>query len=291
VTARTHPTPPLVIVSGMSGSGKSVALNTFEDLGYYCVDNLPAELLPEFVRRILAGDNAPEKIAVGIDARSLGDLADVPEVLSQVGAQGLDPKLLFFDTRDDVLLRRYADTRRRHPLSQLGLVLADAISLERQALKPLRRIADNVLDTSDLNIHQMRRHILTEFGLSGTGPALLFESFAYRRGLPPEADVVLDARVLPNPHWDARLRPLSGRDADVRDYLDAQPEVVAYVAQVEGFLDTWLPKLRSETRSYVTVAFGCSGGRHRSVYLAERLARHCRENGWAEVAVHHRELD
>ena len=283
--------PPLVIVSGMSGSGKSVALNTFEDLGYYCVDNLPAELLPEFVRRMLAGDNAPEKIAVGIDARSLGDLADVPEALSQVGAQGLDPKLLFFDTRDDVLLRRYADTRRRHPLSHLGLVLADAISLERQALKPLRQIADTVLDTSDLNIHQMRRHILTEYGLSGAGLSLLFESFAYRRGLPAEADFVFDARVLPNPHCDARLRPLSGRDADVRDYLEAQAEVATYVAQVEGFLDTWLPKLRSETRSYVTVAFGCSGGRHRSVYLAERIARHCRETGWAEVAVHHRELD
>jgi UPF0042 nucleotide-binding protein len=291
VTAQANAAPPLVIVSGMSGSGKSVALNTFEDLGYYCVDNLPAELLPEFVRRILAGDNAPEKIAVGIDARSLGDLADVPEALSQVGAQGLDPKLLFFDTRDEVLLRRYADTRRRHPLSHLGLVLADAISLERQALKPLRRIADHVLDTSDLNIHQMRRHILTQYGLSGAGLSLLFESFAYRRGLPPEADFVFDARVLPNPHWDARLRPLSGRDAGVRDYLEAQAEVAAYVAQVQGFLDAWLPKLRSETRSYVTVAFGCSGGRHRSVYLAERLARHCRETGWAEVAVHHRELD
>lgn len=289
--ATPHALPPLVIVSGMSGSGKSVALNTFEDLGYYCVDNLPAELLPEFVRRILASENAPEKIAVGIDARSLGDLADVPEALSQVGAQGLDPKLLFFDTRDDVLLRRYADTRRRHPLSHLGLALADAISLERQALKPLRRIADSVLETSDLNVHQMRRHILTEYGLSGAGLSLLFESFAYRRGLPPEADFVLDARVLPNPHWDARLRPLSGRDADVRDYLEAQPEVSAYVDQVQGFLDAWLPKLRSETRSYVTVAFGCSGGRHRSVYLAERLARHCRETGWAEVAVHHRELD
>ena len=283
--------PPLVIVSGMSGSGKSVALNTFEDLGYYCVDNLPAELLPEFVRRILANENAPEKIAVGIDARSLGDLADVPEALSQIGAQGLDPKLLFFDTRDDVLLRRYADTRRRHPMSHLGLVLPDAISLERQALRPVRQIADTVLDTSDLNVHQMRRHILTEYGLSGAGLSLLFESFAYRRGLPPEADFVFDARVLPNPHWDARLRPLSGRDADVRGYLEAQAEVADYVAQVEGFLDTWLPKLRSETRSYVTVAFGCSGGRHRSVYLAERLARHCRENGWAEVAVHHRELD
>ena len=283
--------PPLVIVSGLSGSGKSLALNTFEDLGYYCVDNLPAELLPEFVRRILANDNPPEKIAVGIDARSLGDLADVPEVLSQVGALGLDPKLLFFDTDSDILLRRYADTRRRHPLSHLGLVLADAISLERQALKPLRQIADGVLDTSALNVHQLRRQILTEYGLSGGGLSLLFESFAYRRGVPAEADFVFDARVLPNPHWDARLRPLSGRDADVREYLEADEDVRVYVSQVQGFLDTWLPKLQNDTRSYVTVAFGCTGGRHRSVYLAERLARHCRESGWAEVATHHRELD
>ena len=151
-TAPPTPMPPLVIVSGMSGSGKSVALHTFEDLGYYCVDNLPAELLPEFVRRVLSSENPPGKIAVGIDARSLGDLADVPEVLSEVGALGLDPKLLFFDTSDGVLLRRYADTRRRHPLSHLGLVLADAISLERQALKPLRQIADSTLDTSNLNV-------------------------------------------------------------------------------------------------------------------------------------------
>ena len=282
---------PLVIVSGMSGSGKSVALKTFEDLGYYCVDNLPAELLPEFVRRMLASQASTDRIAVGIDARSLGDLSDVPEALSQIGAQGMDTRLLFFDTRDEVLLRRYADTRRRHPLSHLGLVLPDAISLERQALKPLRQIADHVLDTSELNVHQMRRHILTEYGLSGSGLSLLFESFAYRRGVPAEADFVFDARVLPNPHWDARLRPLSGRDAAVADHLDAEPEVIAYVGQVQGFLDAWLPKLRSETRSYVTVAFGCTGGRHRSVYLAERLARHCRETGWAEVAVHHRELD
>jgi UPF0042 nucleotide-binding protein len=282
---------PLVIVSGMSGSGKSVALNTFEDLGYYCVDNLPAELLPEFVRRMLANDNPPEKIAVGIDARSLGDLADVSDALSQVGALGLDPKVLFIETSDDILLSRYADTRRRHPLSHLGLVLPDAISLERQALKPLRQIADSVLDTSTLNVHQLRRQILTDYGLSGGGLSLLFESFAYRRGVPAEADFVFDARVLPNPHWDARLRPLSGRDADVRDYLEAQEDVLAYVSQVQGFLDAWLPKLQKDTRSYVTVAFGCTGGRHRSVYLAERLARHCRETGWAEVATHHRELD
>lgn len=283
--------PPLVIVSGMSGSGKSVALNTFEDLGYYCVDNLPAELLPEFIRRILANENPPEKIAVGIDARSMGNLADVPMALSEIGALGMDPKLLFFETDDGILLRRYADTRRRHPLSHLGLVLADAISLERQALKPLRQIADSVLDTSALNVHQMRRHLLTEYGLSGAGLSLLFESFAYRRGVPADADFVFDARVLPNPHWDARLRPLSGRDAEVRDYLESEPDVLAYVGQVQGFLDTWLPKLQNDTRSYVTVAFGCTGGRHRSVYLAERLARHCREAGWAEVATFHRELD
>lgn len=283
--------PTMLIVSGMSGSGKSGALHTLEDLGYYCVDNLPAELLPEFVRLLQNGESAPSKIAVVIDARNLGDLAEVPTALSQVGALGANPRLLYLEARDEVILRRYADTRRRHPLSHLGLVLADAISLDRQALKPLRQIADIRIDTSELNVHQMRRRVLEEFGLSGTGLSLLFQSFAYRNGVPPDADFVFDARVLPNPHWDARLRPLSGRDPEVREYLDAEPDVLAYAGQVQAFLDTWLSKLRSETRSYATVAFGCSGGRHRSVYLAERMARHCRATGWAEVAVHHRELD
>lgn len=288
----TAPAPSMVIVSGMSGAGKSVALNTFEDLGFYCVDNLPAELLPDLARSVTSGEAAPEKLAVGIDVRSRSDLASIPEWLSAVGALGLDPKLLFFETRDEVLLRRYADTRRRHPLSHLGLALADAISLERQVLKPLRQIADVVLDTSDLNVHQLRRQVITEFALGhDSSPSLLFESFAYRRGVPADADFVFDARVLPNPHWNPELRPLSGRDAGVREFLDAQPDVVEYVTQITQFLDAWLPRLKNETRSYVTVAFGCTGGRHRSVYLAERLAAHCRERGWAEVAVHHRELD
>lgn len=284
-------TPLLVVVSGMSGSGKSGALHTLEDLGYYCVDNLPAELLPEFVQRLQSSEGSPDKVAVAIDARSLGDLADVPAMLSRVGAMGVDPRLLFLEARTEILLRRYADTRRRHPLSHLGLSLADAIALDRQALRPLRQIADILIDTSELNVHQMRRRILAEFGLDSAGLSLLFESFAYRHGVPADADFVFDARVLPNPHWDARLRPLSGRDDAVREYLDAQPEVCQYVQQVQEFLGTWLPKLSTETRSYVTVAFGCSGGRHRSVYLAERLARHCREAGWEEVATHHRELD
>ncbi|HQY50309.1 MAG TPA: RNase adapter RapZ [Thermomonas sp.] len=283
--------PSLLIVSGMSGSGKSGALHTLEDLGYYCVDNLPAELLPDFVRRMLANDSAPSKIAVVIDARNLGDLSEVPQALSQIGALGANPRLLFLEARDEVLLRRYADTRRRHPLSHLGLGLADAIALDRQALRPLRKIADILLDTSEMNVHQMRRRVLAEFGLEGAGVALMFESFAYRHGVPADADFVFDARVLPNPHWDARLRPLSGRDELVRHYLDAQTDVSVYVEQVQTFLDRWLPKLRSETRSYVTVAFGCSGGRHRSVYLAERLAQHFRSADWPEVAVHHRELD
>ena len=285
--------PSLVIVSGMSGSGKSVALNTFEDLGFYCVDNLPAELLPDFVRSVARDDGAPEKLAVGIDVRNRHtDLSNIPEWLSAVGALGLDPRLVFFDTTDAVLLKRYADTRRRHPLSHLGLALADAISLERQVLKPLRQIADAVIDTSQLNVHQMRRQVITDFGLTTDDSlSLLFESFAYRRGVPPDADFVFDARVLPNPHWNPELRPLSGRDGEVRAYLESQADVTQYIAQVTQFLDTWLPKLRSDTRSYVTVAFGCTGGRHRSVYLAEQLAQHCREHGWNEVAVHHRELD
>ncbi|MGO4223131.1 RNase adapter RapZ [Lysobacter sp. TAF61] len=289
------PTSSLVIVSGMSGSGKSVALKTFEDLGYFCVDNLPADLLPQFVASVQRADEgAPAKLAVSIDVRNRhNDLSNIPEWLSAVGALGLDPKLVFFDACDAVVLKRYADTRRRHPLSHLGLSLADAISLERQVLKPLRSIADAVVDTSELNVHQLRRQVITEFGIGGdTGMSLLFESFAYRRGVPADADFVFDARALPNPHWDPVLRPLSGRDAAIGDYLEAQPDVNLFANQISQFLDTWLPRLHVDsTRSYATIAFGCTGGRHRSVYLAERLAEHARKQGWEEVAVHHRELD
>lgn len=284
----------LIIVSGMSGAGKSVALKTFEDLGYYCVDNLPAELLPQFVSGAAQSGVRAAKLAVGIDVRnSHSDLTDVPGWLSAVGKMGLDPRLVFFDTRDDVLVKRYADTRRRHPLSQLGLSLADSISLERQVLRPVRQIADSLIDTSDLNIHQLRRQIITEFGLGDDSTvSLLFESFAYRRGMPADADFVFDARCLPNPHWNAALRPLSGRDAAVGEFLDAQPDVNQFSEQISHFLDIWLPRLKSDTsRNYVTVAFGCTGGRHRSVYMAERMAAHARAQGWDEVAVFHRELD
>lgn len=283
----------LLIVSGMSGSGKSVALNTLEDLGYYCTDNLPAELLPEFVRSVGQDQGMPRKLAVGIDVRNRhNDLANIPHWLSAVAELGFNPKLVFFETGDQQLLKRYADTRRRHPLSHLGLSLPDAIALERQVLRPLRLLADAVIDTTELNVHQLRRQLITEFQLSlESSFSLLFESFAYRHGVPPDADFVFDARALPNPHWVPTLKPLSGRDQGVVDYFAGQEEVQKYFRQVAAFLDEWLPKLRTDTRSYITVAFGCSGGRHRSVYLAEQMAAHAREQGWDDVTTFHRQLD
>ena len=285
--------PTVIIVSGLSGSGKSVALKTFEDLDYYCVDNLPVELLPSFVRSLMRDGGLPQKLAVGIDVRNRhSDLSKLAQWRAAVTELGLDATLLFFDATDEALLRRYSDTRRKHPLAHFGLSLPESITRERQITAPLRAEADVTIDTSALNVHQLRRRIIAEFALSnGTSLSLLFESFAYKRGVPADADFVFDARVLPNPHWNPALRPFSGRDGDVRDYLDAQAEVSEYFAQVSAFLDTWLPRLRGETRSYVTVAFGCTGGKHRSVYLAERLAQHARGQGWEEVATFHRELD
>jgi UPF0042 nucleotide-binding protein len=286
------PKPSLTVVSGLSGSGKSVALRTLEDFDYYCVDNLPAELLPAFVQALAGDAGGRARLAVGIDVRNhASDLSRMGEWLSAVGALGFDHRLVFFDTRDDVLVRRYAETRRRHPLSHGGLALSDAIALERERLRPLRALADHVIDTTELNVHQLRKTILAELE-AGFKPrvSLLFESFAYRHGIPADADFVFDARCLPNPHWDARLRPLSGRDAAVREYLDAQPAVNEYLAQVSGFLGHWLPRFESDTRSYVTVAVGCTGGRHRSVYLAEALAQHFRDAGREDVLTFHREL-
>lgn len=285
--------PRLTVVSGLSGSGKTVALRTLEDLDYYCVDNLPAELLTAFVESAAREAAGRKRLAVGIDVRNLAsDLSRIGQWLSAVGALGYDHRLVYFDTRDDVLVKRYSETRRRHPLSHGGLALSDAIALERERLAPLRALADHVVDTSDLNVHQLRKAVLNELEAGQKpGLSLLFESFAYRRGVPGDADFVFDARCLPNPHWDARLRPLSGRDAAVREYLDDQDSVREYLQQITAFLDTWLPRFESETRSYVTVAFGCTGGRHRSVYLAEKLAQHCRGLGREDVLTFHRELE
>lgn len=282
----------LIIVSGLSGSGKSIALKTFEDLDYYCSDNLPIGLLPDFVRSVVGkqAEDSDAHIAIGIDARARTSPEQLLAWRQQAIDNGLDTQLLYFEADRDTLLARYADTRRRHPLSQLGLSLPEAIEHERQISAPLRAQADAVIDTTGMNVHQLRRKVITEFALATHGKvSLLFESFAYKRGVPTEADFVFDARVLPNPHWNPDLRVMTGRDAPVREYLEQQPDVALYSEQIIALLDTWLPRLRNETRSYVTIAFGCTGGKHRSVYMAERMARHAREQGWSDVATFHRE--
>jgi RNase adapter protein RapZ len=287
--AKPAPTK-LIVISGMSGSGKTIAMRTLEDLDYYCVDNLPGSLLPAFVADVSQA-GLHSKLAVGIDVRNrTKDLNVLPQVLADVAKEGIEPRLIFLDARDDVLFKRYSDTRRRHPLTGEGVSLADAITRERKLLKPFSSIADRVIDTSELNVHQLRRLIATELGMDGGPLSLLFESFAYKRGVPPDADFVFDARCLPNPHWDAQMRPLSGRDRAVREWLESKPDVVEYVGDVQRFLDTWLPRFEADNRSYVTICVGCTGGRHRSVYLAERLAEHFRKQR-EQVLTFHRELE
>lgn len=281
----------MVVLTGLSGAGKTVALRAFEDLGFYCVDNLPTTLLPSLYRALTDGGRGlPRGIAVGVDVRSRGDLERLPEALSALAEAGADAELVFLESSDEVLLKRYASTRRRHPLSEDGRSLVDAIAEERRRLRPLLAIANRSIDTSDSNVHQLRRRIATDFGATDGGLTLMFESFAYGRGLPPDCDFVFDARCLPNPHWDPRLRPFSGKDAPVREFLDDQGLVVQYVADIRRFLDAWLPRFESEDKGYVTVAIGCTGGRHRSVYLAERLAEHYR-TGRDQVLTFHRELE
>lgn len=291
-TAPTSGNTRLIVVSGLSGSGKSVALRTLEDLDYYCVDNLPSALMPAFVRAVSEGANGLHpRLAVGVDVRNRADdLHRLPEILSGLDAVGIDYELVFLDTRDEVLIKRYSETRRRHPLSADGLGLADAIALERKLMRQVSAIADRVIDTSELNVHQLRRLVIAELGMTAGTLTLLFESFAYKRGVPPDADFVFDARCLPNPHWTARLRPLSGRDAPVREWLEQQPDVGLFAEHLHQFLDTWLARFRDEARSYVTICIGCTGGRHRSVYLVERLADQFRQS-YDPVLSYHRELE
>ena len=282
----------LIIVSGLSGSGKSVALRTLEDLGFYCVDNLPAALMPAFVQALSQSTaGMPHRLAVGLDVRNRAEnLSRLPQILAELAQIDVGYRLVFLDTRDEVLIKRYSETRRRHPLSSDGLGLADAIAEERRLLRPMLAIADRVIDTSDLNVHQLRRLVLTEMGLAAGGLTLLFESFAYRRGVPADADFVFDARCLPNPHWDAKLRPLSGKDAPIREWLEGKPEVGEFRDDLARLLDAWLPRFEQDGRSYVTICIGCTGGRHRSVYLAERLSEHFRLR-YPQVLTYHRELE
>ncbi|HJS38236.1 MAG TPA: RNase adapter RapZ [Burkholderiales bacterium] len=274
----------LILVSGLSGAGKSIALDVLEDGGYYCVDNLPATLLLDVAAFLAAAGH--ERTAVSVDARSAA-LAALPESVARLKAQGTDCRVLYLEANTQTLMRRFSETRRRHPLTVEGLALDEAIARERRLLADVGALGHRI-DTSELQPRVLRQWIRDLLGLGAGSLTLLFESFAFRDGIPLDADWVVDARMLPNPHYEPALRPLTGRDAAVSAFLDDQPSVQRLLGDVRDFLGRWLPEIVKENRSYLTVAIGCTGGRHRSVYLAERLAAAFAED-W-RVLVRHRGL-
>ena len=281
----------LGILTGLSGAGKTVALRALEDLDFYCVDNLPVALIPALLESARGGRGAYPRVAVGVDARDRPeDLTELPQIMAGLARDGIDVQLVFLDAGDDILVKRYSDSRRRHPLAQHQRSLADAITRERQLLRPLQAIADLIVDTGHTNVHQLRRQISIEVGRHGQGLILLLQSFAFKRGVPGDADFVFDTRCLPNPHWVPELRPLSGRDPEIGEYFQGQPQVGSYIEAVIGLMDGFLPRFEADDRAYLTIAVGCTGGRHRSVYTVERLAAHFRASGRDHVLVFHREL-
>jgi UPF0042 nucleotide-binding protein len=275
----------LILITGLSGSGKSVALNVLEDSGYYCVDNLPVKLLPELA--VFLGTANYPRVALSIDARSGANLQDLPQHVSDLRRNGIDVRVLFLEAKTDALIKRYSETRRRHPLSDGKLTLPESIARERELLGDIADFAHHV-DTSDLSPNALRSWVKDFTGLQQAGLTLLFQSFGFKHGIPLDADLVFDVRCLPNPHYDPRLRPLTGRDAQVIDFLRADPDAQKMLDDIRLFVGNWLPCFNRDNRSYLTVAIGCTGGRHRSVYLAEALAAHFRPQ--TQVVVRHREL-
>jgi UPF0042 nucleotide-binding protein len=285
----------IVLITGMSGSGKSVALHALEDSGFYCVDNLPPELLLPFVE--LEKKHQANRLAIAIDVRSATSLPQVPEQLRALRADGIVVKSLFLDASTDTLVRRFSETRRKHPLSQTDTnhverdsnrALGDAIELERDLLAALREEA-NVIDTSLIRPSQLQGYVKELVASPGGQLTLVFESFAFKRGTPTDADYMFDVRMLPNPHYDPDLKHLTGRDQPVIDFLQAQEEVALMQQHITHFLESWIDAMARDHRSYVTVAIGCTGGQHRSVYLVEQLAKHFAPN-WLTIK-RHRELD
>ncbi len=275
-----------VIVTGMAGAGRSSALKILEDLGFEAVDNLPLPLLP----RLLRGEDEGQDLALGIDTRSRRFApATLLREIERLAGDGAAPLLLFLDADDEILLRRFTETRRRHPLAQ-DRPVADGIVRERRLLAPLREAADLVVDTSRLALPELRRLLESRFeDAAGPRPVITVMSFAYRNGLPREADLVLDVRFLANPHYDPALRPLTGRDPEIGAFVAADEAYAPFERGLLALLRQLLPRYRSEGKSYLTIALGCTGGRHRSVFVAERIARCLRDDGW-RVTLLHREL-
>ncbi|MFT4609375.1 MAG: UPF0042 nucleotide-binding protein [Cellvibrionaceae bacterium] len=280
----------LIIVSGSSGSGKSTALHVLEDMGFICIDNLPASLLPNLVKRI--NQNDEKQYAVSIDARnSAEDIASLPLLIKSVDLAALKYRVMFLDAEDNVLLRRFSETRRRHPLSNQDTNLQAAITSEKKLLKPIIDIADINIDTSDMGFHDLRDLVKRNiFAFNKSSTSILFQSFGFKYGLPRDADLVFDVRCLPNPHWDISLRVLTGNDEGVIKFLEKEPEVIDMYDDIRIYLERWLPAYEANNRSYMTICIGCTGGQHRSVYLCNILTKHFQKT-LDDVQLRHRELN
>ena len=281
----------LVVVSGLSGAGKTVALRQYEDLGWYCIDNIPLDFVePLVAHALINNDPRYARMAIGVDAReSPTQIGYFPDHLESLRTRGVDVDVLFLTAEEEIILKRYSETRRKHPLSDGQTSLVEAIRQERALLAPIANAADVTLDTTRLNLHELRTAIDTRMPGGAAKLSVLFLSFGFKNGIPNGADYLFDVRCLPNPHWVPALRPLSGRDAAVAEYLGAQTEVQAMQADITRFLERWLPAYEAQDRAYVTVGVGCTGGQHRSVYLVEQLAPHFKQH-FKQVVIKHREL-
>lgn len=282
----------LVIVTGLSGSGKSIALHTLEDLGYYSIDNLPLFLLEELARGLNdSADGAFAKVAVGIDARNQPErLGALPELIGTLCHGDFECRILYLEAQTETLIKRFSETRRKHPLTGAERSLAEAIELERKLLEPILAEADMRVDTTHTNVHQLRDLVRVRLGNDTPHKvSILLQSFGYKHGVPQDVDFVLDVRCLPNPHWQPDLRPLTGLDAEVARFLEEAPEFGRMRSDLMDFFDRWIPCFEVEGRTYLTIAIGCTGGQHRSVYMGEQLKRHF-EAGGRKVIVRHREL-
>ena len=282
----------IIVVSGLSGSGKSVALHRLEDLGYYCIDNMPAALLPQLIEQLnLTADPMYQDLAIGLDGRNKRtDLAAIPKFVEDLEKRNIHAEILFLTTDDEILIKRYSESRRRHPLSSNKISLEDAISLEREMLAPLSNSADILFDTTRTNVHELRDLLAQRIHtrLPGT-MSLQFKSFGFKYGVPVDAEYIFDVRCLPNPYWDQGLRGYSGLDQPVIDFLDSQEMVQKMLTDISHFLNNWIPEFMRNNRSYLTIAIGCTGGHHRSVYLAERLTEIFSKR-FTQVLVRHSEL-
>lgn len=274
----------LVLISGLSGSGKSVALNILEDAGYYCIDNLPANLLPQTIRFL--SEHGYDKTGISVDARSGESFRELPGLVAKLRKQ-VDLRLIFLESKIETLVRRFSETRRRHPLSSEVRSLREAIVHERELLGDIAELGQRI-DTSDLSANSLRAWIRDIISLENAEFTLLFTSFGFKHGIPLDADLVFDVRCLPNPHYDPKLRPQTGRDSDVIAFLESVPEVSAMLTDIRAYVDKWLPCYIQDNRTYLTVAIGCTGGQHRSVFFAERLATHFAAA--RQTLVRHREL-